>query len=92
MSRFREKASIDTFDNKYLKGLNLHKTMMPFLYGLAKRENISHVQMASALITAAYVILRQKELEYNAGLYLQECMDKSQEFVEDNRTKQPTIH
>jgi len=64
---------------------------MPFLHGLAKKENISHFQMASALIIAAYIILRQKEPEYNAGLYLQECMDKSQEFVEDNRTKQPTI-
>jgi hypothetical protein len=90
--RFKEKTSIDTFENEYLKGLNIHKKLMPFLYGLAKKENISHVQMASALITSAYIILRQKEPEYDAGLYLQACMDKSQKLVEDNRTKQPTIH
>ena len=65
---------------------------MPFLYGLAKKENIWHVQMASALITAAYIILRQKEPEYDAGLYLQECMGKSQKLVENNRVKNPTIH
>ena len=64
MPRFREKTSIDTFENEYLKGLNLHKKLIPFLYGLAKKENISHLQMASALITAAYIILRQKELEW----------------------------